>query len=79
MTSSRRIGSETRIVCTGERKIHFPAYKDALGKVDGTFVVELLKTVLFPLDLKILGTGGISNVWDAVKLRGADAVGPIRS
>ena len=26
-----------------EMKIHFPEYKDALGKVDGAFALELLK------------------------------------
>ena len=36
-----------------EMKIHFPEYKDALGKVDGAFALELLKEAPFPSDLKL--------------------------
>ncbi len=53
-----------------EMKIHFPEYKDALGKVDGAFALELLKTAPFPSDLKFLGTEGIRDVWHGAKLRG---------
>lgn len=53
-----------------EMKIHFPEYKDALGKVDGAFALELLKEAPFPSDLKLLGTEGIRDVWHAAKLRG---------
>ena len=35
-----------------EMKIYFPEYKDALGKVDGAFSLELLKSAPFPADLK---------------------------
>ena len=51
-------------------KIHFPEYKDVLGKVDGAFVLELLKEVPFPSDLKLLWTEGIRDIWHAAK-RGA--------
>ena len=44
-----------------EMKIYFPEYKDALGKVDGAFSLELLKSAPFPADLKAL---------DEAKLRG---------
>ena len=37
-----------------EMKIYFPEYKDALGKVDGAFSLELLKSAPFPADLKAL-------------------------
>lgn len=53
-----------------EMKIHFPEYKDVLGKVDGAFVLELLKEVSFPSDLKLLWTEGIRDIWHAAKLRG---------
>lgn len=42
-----------------EIKIYFSKYKDALGKVDGTFSLELLKEALFPEDLNALGEDGI--------------------
>lgn len=53
-----------------EMKIHFPEYKDALGKVDGAFALELLKTAPFPTERKTLGIEGIRNVWHAAKLWG---------
>lgn len=53
-----------------EMKIHLPEYKDALGKVDGAFALELLKEAPFPSDLKLLGTEGIRDIWHAAKLRG---------
>jgi len=53
-----------------EMKIHFPEYKDALGKMDGAFALELLKTAPFPSDLKTLEIEGIREVWRAAKLRG---------
>lgn len=52
-----------------EMKIHFPEYKDALGKVDGAFALELLKAAPFPSDLKTLGIEGIREVWRMAKLR----------
>ena len=51
-------------------KIYFPEYKDALGKVDGAFSLELLKSVPFPADLKALDENGIRQIWHEAKLRG---------
>ena len=53
-----------------EMKIYFPEYKDALGKFDGAFSLELLKKAPFPEDLLILGTDGIRQIWQNAKLRG---------
>ncbi|WP_054743939.1 hypothetical protein [Cellulosilyticum ruminicola] len=51
-------------------KIYFPEYKDALGKVDGAFVLELLRKAPFPKDLMALEAEGIKPIWHDVKLRG---------
>ena len=53
-----------------EMKIYFPEYKDAYGKIDGTFSLELLKIAPFPDELIVLGTEGIKQVWHEAKLRG---------
>ena len=53
-----------------EMKIYFPEYKDALGKVDGAFSLELLKQAPFPEDLTALGEDGIRRIWHDAKLRG---------
>ncbi len=53
-----------------EMKIYFPEYKDALGKVDGAFALELLKEAPFPKDLLELGTDGVRDIWHKAKLRG---------
>lgn len=53
-----------------EMKIYFPEYKDALGKVDGAFSLELLKQAPFPDDLILLGEDGIRRIWHDAKLRG---------
>ena len=53
-----------------EMKIYFPEYKDALGKVDGAFSLELLKEAPFPDELTALGEEGIRQIWHAAKLRG---------
>lgn len=53
-----------------EMKIYFPEYKDALGKVDGAFSLELLKRAPFPEDLLLLGNEGIRQIWHNAKLRG---------
>ena len=53
-----------------EMKIYFPEYKDALGKVDGAFSLELLKSAPFPADLKALDENGIRQIWHEAKLRG---------
>ena len=53
-----------------EMKVYFPEYKDALGKVDGAFSLELLKQAPFPDDLVTLGEDGIRQIWHDAKLRG---------
>jgi len=55
-----------------EMKIYFPEYKDALGKFDGAFSLELLKKAPFPEDLLLLGKVGIRQIWHDAKLRGRD-------
>ncbi|MDD3063760.1 MAG: IS110 family transposase [Massilibacteroides sp.] len=53
-----------------EMKIYFPEYKDAYGKIDGAFSLEILKQAPFPEDLVALGTEGIRQIWHDAKLRG---------
>ncbi|MBO5069826.1 MAG: IS110 family transposase [Roseburia sp.] len=53
-----------------EMKIYFPEYKEALGKVEGAFSLELLKQAPFPEDMKALGEDGIRQIWHNAKLRG---------
>jgi len=53
-----------------EMKIYFPEYKDAFGKINGAFSLEVLKQAPFPEDLKTLGVDGIRDIWHAAKLRG---------
>jgi transposase len=53
-----------------EMKIYFPEYKDALGKVDGAFSLQLLKQAPFPEELLLLGNDGIRQIWHTAKLRG---------
>ena len=47
-----------------EMKIYFPEYKDAFGKVDGAFCMEVLKEAPFPEDILRLGTEGIREMLD---------------
>ena len=53
-----------------EMKIYFPEYKNAFGKVDGTFCMEVLKEAPFPEDILRLGIEGIREIWHKAKLRG---------
>ena len=53
-----------------EMKIYFPEYKDAFGKIDGAFCLEVLKVAPFPSELVELGTEGIKQIWHDAKLRG---------
>ena len=53
-----------------EMKIYFPEYKDAFGKTDGLFCLEILRTAPFPKDLLELGEDGIRQIWHEAKLRG---------
>ena len=53
-----------------ELKIYFPEYKDAFGKIDGAFSLELLKAAPFPDELAALGTERMKQIWHEAKLRG---------
>ena len=53
-----------------EMKIYFPEYKDAFGKIDGSFTLALLETAPFPKDLVELGEEGILEIWHNRHLRG---------
>lgn len=53
-----------------EMKIYFPEYKDAFGKIDGAFSLEVLKIAPFPDELIALGIDGIKQIWHNAKLRG---------
>ena len=53
-----------------EMKIYFPEYKDASGKFDGAFSLEVLRKAPFPEDLIELGRDGIKQIWHDAKLRG---------
>lgn len=53
-----------------EMKIYFPEYKDAFGKTDGLFCLEILRIAPFPEDLLKLGEDGIRQIWHEAKLRG---------
>lgn len=65
---------EDRIRCLNrlhrEMKIYFPEYKDALGKVDGVFSLELLRKAPFPEIMIPLGSEGLRQIWHDAKLRG---------
>lgn len=60
-----------------EMKIYFPEYKDAFGKIDGAFCLEVLKVAPFPDDLVVLGTEGIRQIWHEAKLRGRGYVNAV--
>lgn len=51
-------------------KIYFPEYKDAFGKTEGSFAMEILKVAPFPEDIIRLGEDGIRDIWHKAKLRG---------
>lgn len=53
-----------------EMKMYFPEYKDALGKVDGAFSLELLRYAPFPEMMLELGCEGIRQIWHRAGLRG---------
>lgn len=65
---------EDRVRCLNrlhrEMKIYFPEYKDAFGKVDGAFCLELLRKAPFPEALTALSRDGIRQIWHDAKLRG---------
>lgn len=53
-----------------EMKMYFPEYKEALGKVDGPFSLELLKIAPFPEMILKLGSEGIRKIWLEKGLKG---------
>ena len=53
-----------------EMKIYFPEYKEAFGKFDGAFCLEVLRKSPFPEDLIEIGGAGIKQIWHDAKLRG---------
>ena len=53
-----------------DMKIYFPEYKEALGKTDGAFSLELLSQAPFPEEIRELGEDGIRQIWHGAKLRG---------
>ena len=53
-----------------ELKIYFPEYKEALGKVNGVFSLELLKEAPFPAALLAIGEEGNRQIWRNAKLKG---------
>ena len=53
-----------------DMKIYFPEYKEALGKTDGAFSLELLSQAPFPEEIQELGEDGIRQIWHGAKLRG---------
>lgn len=53
-----------------EMKLYFPEYKDAFGKFDGAFCLEVLRKAPFPEDLIVIGKDGIKQIWHDAKLRG---------
>ena len=52
-------------------KIYFPEYKDAFGKMDGDFTLEVLRNAPFPGEINRLGEDGLKDLWHKAKLRGA--------
>lgn len=66
---------ETRIQAMNrlhrELKIYFPEYKDAFGKMDGDFTLEVLRNAPFPDEINRLGEDGLKDLWHKAKLRGA--------
>lgn len=61
-----------------EMKIYFPEYKDALGKVDGAFSLELLKSAV-SADLKALDENGIRQIGTELSLEDAAIAGQEKS
>ena len=53
-----------------EMTVYFPEYKDAFGKIDGTFAIEVLKTAPLPEDIVKLEEKGLCAIWHEAKLRG---------
>lgn len=54
-----------------EMTAYFPEYKDAFGKLDGAFTLEILKAAPFPGDLLKLGANGLKEIWSKAGLKGS--------
>ena len=54
----------------GEMSTFFPEYKEAFGKLDGTFTLAVLSEAPFPEDILKLGTDGLKEIWRKAGLRG---------
>lgn len=50
-------------------KIYFPEYMDAFGKIDGAFILEVLKVAPMPSDIISLNEEGLKSLWHEAKLR----------
>ena len=53
-----------------EMMIYFPEYKDAFGKAEGKFALEVLKVAPFPDDILKIGADGLREIWRGAKLKG---------
>ena len=53
-----------------EMKIYFSEYKDAFGKIEGQFSLQVLRIAPFPEDLITLGSDRIRQVWLDANPRG---------
>lgn len=53
-----------------EMKIFFPEYKEAFGKVEGAFCLDVLQKAPFPEDITKIGADGIRDIWHEAKRRG---------
>ena len=53
-----------------EMAIYFPEYKDAFGKIESAFALEVLKEAPFPEDILAIGTDGLRDIWRRAGLKG---------
>ena len=53
-----------------EMAIYFPEYKDAFGKIESAFALEVLKEAPFPEDILATGADGLRDIWRRAGLKG---------
>lgn len=53
-----------------EMTIYFPEYKDAFGKIEGAFALEVLTEAPFPEDILAAGADGLRDIWRRAGLKG---------
>ena len=53
-----------------EMAIYFPEYKDAIGKIESAFALEVLKEAPFPEDILAIGADGLRDIWRRAGLKG---------